>query len=374
MTQVATPTIPFFNYPSVFRQDEENLLAVITDICRRGAYILQKELKQFEQNLAAYQGAKYAVGVANATDGLQIALEAAGIGRGDEVILSTHTFIATASAVHHVGATPVPVDIGWDGLMDPASFEAAITPRTKAVMPTQLNGRTCDMGPILEICKRRNVILMEDAAQGLGSKFDGKPAGTFGLAACISFYPAKVLGCFGDGGAVLTDSQEMYEKLLLLRDHGRGSDGKVWCWGVNTRLDNLQAAILDYKLKSYDDVVARRRAIAALYQSRLGELAAVQLPPAPDRDPRHFDIYQNYEIQADRRDELKAFLSQNGVGTIIQWGGFAVHEFEKLGFTQKLPKAEKFMRRALLLPINMAITDDEVHYVCNTIEDFYRNG
>ena len=202
-------------------------------------------------------------------------------------------------------------------------------------MPTQLNGRTADMDAIQAIADKHGLLIFEDAAQALGSKFKGKRAGTFGVASCISFYPAKVLGCLGDGGAVLTSDEEVYRKLLLLRDHGRAEDGDVVLWGFNSRLDNIHAAILDFQLKDYARVVERRRAIASLYQERLGYLEQLVLPPAPDSDPDHFDIYQNYEIEADRRNELKVYLAENGVETLIQWGGKAVHQFRKLGFRQK---------------------------------------
>jgi len=191
------------------------------------------------------------------------------------------------------------------------------------------------------------------------------------MGGCISFYPAKVLGCFGDGGAVLTNNKEIYETIRLMRDHGRGEDGNVSLWGYNSRLDNLQAAILNYFFDDYNIIVERRRVISSLYASGLQSVEELVLPPAVNADSDHFDIYQNYEIEAPRRDALKVYLADAGVGTLIQWGGRAVHEFKDLGFTQSLPFTESIMRNGLLLPINMSITDKEVEYVCKAITEFY---
>jgi len=363
--------VPFFNYPYVFTSREEEFMAIIRDVGRRGAFIMQKDLADFERHIADYVGAKYAVGVANATDGLHLAVRAAGIGPGDEVIFASHTMVATAAAIYFAGATPVPVDCGSDHLIDPDSVRKAITPRTKAIMPTQLNGRTSDMDALQAIADEYGLLIIEDAAQALGSKFKGKCAGTFGIAGVVSFYPAKTLGAFGDGGIVFTNDEEMYRKLLLLRDHGRDETGEVVMWGLNSRLDNLHAAILDYKLTYYDEEIARRRQIARMYRKYLEEVPQLVLPPGPDNDPDHFDIFQNYEIEAEQRDELRAYLSHHGVGTLIQWGGKAVHQFEKLGFNVRLPNTERLFERCLMLPMNTSLSDADVLYVSNLIREFY---
>lgn len=363
--------IPFFNYPDLFAQHSKELIEVFQAVSSRGAFIMQDDLSKFEDKLAKYTGIKYALGVANATDAMQLLLKAGGIGEGDEVIFCTHTMVATASAIKFTGATPVPVEAGSDHLMDAASVEAAITSKTRAIMPTQLNGRVANMDAIIKIADKHNLQVYEDSAQALGAKYKGQSAGSFGMGGCISFYPAKVLGCFGDGGAVLTNDEEIYKTIKLMRDHGRGEDGNVSVWGYNSRLDNLQAAILNYFFDDYKIIVERRRAIANLYSEGLKDVKELILPPAVDSDVNHFDIYQNYEIEAKKRDELKVYLADKGVGTLIQWGGQAVHEFRDLGFTQSLPYTENIMRMGLLLPINMSITNDEIDYVCQCIMDFY---
>ena len=177
--------------------------------------------------------------------------------------------LATASSIVTAGGVPVPVDIGEDGLIDPSAIEDAISERTVGIMPTQLNGRTCDMDHICQIVEKNGFVLIEDAAQALGSRYKNQHAGTFGYASAISFYPAKVLGCLGDGGAILVNDENAYEKLYQLHDHGRGFDGKVHLWGRNSRLDNVQAAILDYRLSNHGEVIKRRREVAAIYQQRL---------------------------------------------------------------------------------------------------------
>jgi dTDP-4-amino-4,6-dideoxygalactose transaminase len=372
MTATEIRAIPFFDYPRLFAEEEEMLVSIFREAGLRGAFILQRDLAQFEQNLGKFLGARHALGVGNATDGLIIALRASGIRKGDEVIFSSHTMVATASAIHFAQGVPVPVECGPDHLIDPASVEAAITPRSRAIVPTQLNGRTADMAALQAIANKNGLVIIEDAAQSLGSKFRGQCAGTFGAASAISFFPAKVLGCLGDGGAVVTNNSSIHDRMVQLHDHGRRADGEIVSWGLNSRLDNLQAAILDARLAKYQAVIERRRAIARLYRSRLSNLEQLKLPPGPDNDPDHFDIYQNYEIEAFQRNALQAHLKTRGIGTLVHWGGKAVHQWEKLGFTEKLPFTEKLFEEMLLLPLNMSLADDDVNQICDAIHSFYR--
>jgi len=367
-------SVPFFDYPHVFTSQESAMLATVRDVGRRGAYIMQRDLEEFEQRLAEYVGAKYVLGLANATDALHFALRAAGIGVGDEVILSSHTMVATPAAAHFAGATPVPVECGSDHLINPDAVRDAVTPRTKAIMPTQLNGRTADMDELQKIADQYGLLIIEDSAQALGSKFKGRCAGTFGAAGCISFYPAKTLGCLGDGGCLITNDDKIYESVKLLRDHGRNDQGKVVTWGLNSRLDNLQAAILNNQLSLYDDAVARRREIAKLYHSQLEGRDQIVLPPDADSDPDHFDVYQNYEVEVENRDQLRAYLHQHGIGSLIPWNGQAVHQLTQLGFDQSLPYTDRLFQRVLMLPMNTAVSNDDVTYVCQSILKFYCSG
>lgn len=368
------PSIPFFPYPQVFLPEEDNLTKIFRDVGRRGAFILQEDVSRFEENLARFLGVRHAIGVANATDGLLIALRAAGITPGSEVIFSSHTMTATAAAIHFAGSVPVPVECGADHLIDPEAVEAAITSRTRAILPTQLNGRTANMDALGLLAARHGLAIIEDAAQALGSRFRGQCAGTFGTAAALSFFPAKILGCLGDGGAVITNDSAVAARAAALHDHGRDESGNVTGWGLNSRLDNLQAAILDFRLCKYPTVMEHRRALAQAYRDALADVPELLLPPGPAGDPDHFDVYQNYEIEADRRDELREFLRQRGIGTILPWGGKAVHQWDALELRAHLPSTEALFTRVLLLPMHAWLSGEEVETVAGAIRAFYGRG
>ncbi len=364
-------SVPFFNYQQAFTMHEEEYVRIFRGVMRRGAFIMQQDLQELETSIAAYLGVSHGIGVGNATDALEILMAAKGIGPGDEVIFPSHTMVASPGSVVAVGATPVPVDCGPDHLMDPAAIEPAITARTKAILPVQLNGRTCEMDRIQAIANKHGLMIVEDSAQGLGSRYRGRFAGTFGVGGVFSFYPAKILGCMGDGGMIVTDDADLGKLCFSLRDHGRGETTDAERWGRNSRLDNLQAAFLVWQFRHYQSIIDRRRAVASLYQERLGDLGEVTLPPAPDSDPDHYDTFQNYEIEAERRDDLREFLRAEGVGTLIQWGGKAVHQFTSLGFQVSLPNTERLFERCLMLPMNITLSDDDVDYVADRVRRFY---
>lgn len=369
--------IAFFDYPQIYKRFEEQFDAIFKDVCSRGAFILQNDLIDFENNLAAFLNIGNAYGVADGTNAMILGLQACGIGPGDEVLISSHTYIATAAAIKAVGAEPVFVDIGDDFMFCADDAANKITASTKAVMPTQLNGRCCNMDEVLELSSKYNLSVFEDSAQGLGARFKGKAAGTFGKFGTISFYPAKLMGCFGDGGAVLTDDPEIAEKLFLLRDHGRNSAGEVVDWGTNSRLDNLQAAFLNFRLSHYDEDIQRRRQIARMYDDGFAKCKQIYCPPGPS-DGEHFDVYQNYELAAEYRDQLRDWLSERGVKTIIQWAGKPVHHFEKLGYGKSkfatLSKTDWFFERCLMLPMHMGLSDEDVDYIVEQTCAFYNKA
>lgn len=369
---MSTTSVPFFDYPALFSRDETNILEIIRDVLRRSAFILQKDLTEFENALCEFLQVKHAFGVADGTNALIIGLRALGIGEGDEVIVPSHTYIASAASIHLVGAKPVLADMAPDHMIDPASVEQLVSEKTRAIMPVQLNGRTCDMDALQKIADRHNLLIVEDAAQALGSKFKGRCAGTFGAFGTFSFYPAKVLGSFGDGGAIVTNDDDIAREIALFRDHGRDEDGRVVAWGTNSRLDNMQAAVLNYKMQSYGDDMERRRAIAREYEQRLGGLNDLTLPPGPDQTTDHFDVYQNYEIEAGRRDELRQCLTDNDIGTLIQWSGAPIHSMRELAFTETPPATERFFERCFMLPMHTALSDANVERICDVIHDFYK--
>jgi dTDP-4-amino-4,6-dideoxygalactose transaminase len=228
---------------------------------------------------------------------------------------------------------------------------------------------------IKKICLKYNLTLLEDAAQALGSKFKNKFAGTFGLASSISFYPAKILGCFGDGGIILTNSENLHKKLMSFRDHGRDfKTGKIHSWGVNSRLDNIQAAFLNFFLKSHNKAIIKRRNIAKIYHERLGDLERIILPPKPDNG-NHFDIFQNFEIQADKRDDIKLYLSEKNIGTLVQWSGYSINKLRILRKKNRINlRSDKKFKKLIMIPMNISLDNDQVHKVCDEILNFYKKN
>jgi dTDP-4-amino-4,6-dideoxygalactose transaminase len=364
--------VPFFDYTELHKTDYPIYSKALNSVLERADFILRSDLEEFEKNMAKFTESKFCIGVGNGTDAIWLGLIAAGVNRGDEVILPTHTYVATADAVWAVGATPVLVDIADDHLISPQAIEEAITPNTKAVIPVNLNGRAAPLDEIEIIAKKYSLKIVEDNAQGLGARLNGKMAGTFGDLGTLSFFPAKILGCLGDGGGILTDSEEIYRKIRLLRSHGRNEDNLVVEWGFNSRLDNLQAAVLNSKLSVLKQNIDQRRLIANTYFNNLSDCEEIILPQQVAGNKDHYDSYQNYEIEAKSRDELKEYLANCGVGTLIQWGGKGVHEFGLSGIkVRDLSNARRIISRMLMLPMNQYMNLEQVNYISGCIKDFY---
>ncbi len=364
--------VPFVDYPAHYRSMENEINAAIRGVLGSGDLILREQLRQFEGNVASFTGVKYAVGVNSGTDALYLSLLAAGIGPGDEVITVAHTFVATVAVIIHSGATPILVDVADDFNMDMEQIEPAISPRTRAIIPVHLNGRPCNMKKLMELATRHNLIVIEDAAQALGARFDRQKAGSFGLTGCFSFYPAKMLGAAGDGGIVITNNQELAEKIRLLRDHGQQrTTGDILCFGFNSRLDNLQATILDIKLKRLPRWIERRRELANLYEQGLSGLSQIKTPPPPQSQDHYFDVYQNYVVRAQERDKLAAHLRECGIEVLISWPKpMHHHEALRLGHF-RLPETERISKEVLSLPMNTEINNEQVGFVIESIHDFY---
>lgn len=363
--------VRFVDFPADFSEMEDEIMGTISSTLAAGDLMLRHQLADFETNLSSFVGTAHAVGVSNCSDGLRLTLGALGLGQGDEVITVSHTFVATASAIHQSGATPVLIDIGADHNMDVDLLEAAITSRTKAVIPVHLNGRLCDMERISEICAGHDILVVEDSAQALGGSLNGRRGGSWGVAGAFSFYPAKMLGAYGDAGAVTTDDPELDRRIRLLRDHGRATKNELDGWGFNCRLDNLQAALLDLKLPLLPSWIERRREIASLYDGLLGGVEQVVQPPAPADGP-YFDVFQNYVIEADRRDDLHAHLAAAGVECLISWPK-PMHKQRGLGLGHfRLPRTEALCDRVISLPITTQLSDGQIEYVAEAIKGFYK--
>jgi dTDP-4-amino-4,6-dideoxygalactose transaminase len=341
------------------------------DTLYHGDLIMRQQLRDFEDNIAKFVGTKYAIGLNSGTDALYFSLLAAGIHRGHDIITVGHTFVASIAAIVHCEATPILVDIGNDFNMDMDKVEQAITPRTKAIMPVHLNGHVCDMEKLMKIAYKHKLIVIEDAAQALGATFNGKMAGSFGLTGCFSFYPAKVLGCFGDGGMVTTDNKELADNIRLLRDNGQDrTTGEVMMYGYNSRLDNIQAAILNVKLKHLPDWIHQRRYLASLYEDGLTSIPQVTTPPAP-QSVRYFDVFTNYVIRARNRDKLVDCLRSQGIEILISWPK-PIHHHRALGLGHfNLPNTEQASREVVSLPLFPEMGSAKVEYVIKAIKEFY---
>ena len=363
--------VPFFDYPQHFLSDKQAYERIFAEVMSRGSFIMQEELRQFEADLSSFLGVRHAIGVADGTVALTMSLLSSGIQPGDEVIISSHTFIATAASIHHIGAVPVVCDCDTRGMIDVSKISELVTKKTRAIMPTQLNGTTCDMDELSDLCSSNDLCIVEDSCQALGASYSNQKAGTFGLAGSFSFFPAKTLGCFGDGGAVITNSDEVAEKILLLRNHGRDAFGNVKCFGYNGRLDNIQAAFLSYKLQSYPSAIHRRREIAATYIDAFSSIPDIVLPADPRNDKLRFDIFQNFEIQVPDNIEFQSYLAKEGVGTLIQWNGRLIHQFSELRLRSNAKFADGFSRRYIMLPMNHYISDQAVSKVVSSVISYF---
>lgn len=370
--------VPFFDWAGLFNERRDDFSRIMIETAARGGFILQRDVEEFEQNLAEFIGVKHVIGCSDGTNAILLGLRASGVKAGDEIIVPSHSFIAAIQSIHFAGAKPVPVELAeHDWLVDPAAIEAAITPRTTAIMPVHVNGRVCQMEKIMEIAERHNLAVYEDSAQAAGARLNGIGAGCWGQWGTYSFYPSKTLGCFGDAGALVTNDDAIAETVRAMRNHGANSEKSipldVAVWGTNCRLDNIHAAILNYKLTYYAEAIARRREIAALYDAAFCDIGPLRLPPAPAETP-NFDIYQNYELcveSREQRDALRNYLSENNVGTIIQWGGFGIHQLRGLGFTQDCPITDRFFQTSLLLPMNHILTEAQVDHVISSVRQFF---
>jgi dTDP-4-amino-4,6-dideoxygalactose transaminase len=360
-------SIPLVDLKAQYRAYKDEIDAAVQDIIDNTSFIMGPKLKQFEDDFAAFCRVKHAIGTGSGTEALQMAFLALGIGSGDEVITTSHTFFATAEMLGHLGARPVFVDIDLSTYnIDPAKIEAAITPRTKALLPVHLYGQPAEMDPILEIAARHGLPVIEDAAQAHGAEYKGRRVGSMGRIACFSFYPGKNLGAYGDAGAVVTDDDELADKVRMLRDHGRREKYEHLMEGWPARMDTLQAAILRAKLPHLEEWNEARRRHAARYNELLADLDVVR-----PYEPEHARaVYHLYVIRVDRRDEVWQGLRERGIGAGIHYP-IPLHlqpAYEYLGYERgDLPLTEQAAEQVLSLPLYPELSEEQRQEVVGTL-------
>jgi len=362
-------TVPYTALASLASEVKSELMAAFEDVLDSGRYILGPEVSHFEREFADYVQVKYAVGVASGTCSLHLVLGGIGLEEGDEVITAPNSFVASASTVALVGARPVFVDIGADLNLDPNLIEAAVTPKTKAIVPVHLTGRPARMEEILDVAERHNLFVLEDAAQAISSRLHGRPVGSWGNAACFSLHPLKNLHAFGDGGMLTTNDPSIKDRMLKARNHGLGERDQCEFWSFNCRLDEVQAAVLRVQLKHLDRWTEDRRRLAFRYNELLSPYVDV-----PVEGPGEYCSYQTYMVQAERRDELQRFLNENGVQALVHYPT-PLHlqpAAKSLGYTvEDFPVTMVAASRILSLPLYPSLSHSQQDQVVELIRDFY---
>jgi len=359
--------IPMVDLKTQYHQLKEEMDRALLDALESTQFILGPNVTSFEQETKQYLGAGFTVACASGTDALMLAIRASGIGVGDEVITSPFTFIATAEAICYAGATPVYVDIDHATYnIDPALIEAAITPRTKAIIPVHLFGQPADIAAIKAICEKHNLLLIEDCAQSFGASTPQGMTGSIGSFGCFSFFPSKNLGCYGDGGLVTCATQEQADELKVLRNHGSRTRYHHSIIGYNSRLDDIQAAILRVKLKRIDQFNAGRRRVAHIYSEGLKDVVT-----APFEDGKGLHVYHQYTLLTDRRDAIMAKLSEQQIASAVYYP-IPLHKQEVFAAESaavSLPVAESVAAHCMSLPIYPEMTDEQALHVVASVKE-----
>lgn len=371
--------VDFINssYRRYYAEHKEEISKAIDKCFALGDFVLREDVDKFEANLCKFTGAKYAVGVNSGTDALKLSYKALGCKPGDEVITVSHTFLAPIQEIVHLGATPILIDVGEDGLMDTSKIEEAVTDKTVGIVPVHLSGKVCNMDEIMRIAKTHNLWVVEDACQALGAYYNGKEAGNIGDTGCFSFISPKTLGGAGDGGGIITNDKLVYQKLLLLRNHwnitqnaliGAQPDApETMDWGYNSRLDNIQAAILNIKLKYYPEMLKRRREIGMMYNEGLKSIKDIKLP-LQQKD----QIYQEYIIRVPDIWKLKDYMENEKNIELLIRDTTPNHLLKGLNLEHfDLPVTEKMAEEIVRLPLYPELTNEQVEYVIECVRDFY---
>jgi len=367
--------IPLVDLKAQYRLIKQEVDAAIQKILDNGQFILGAEVEALEKEIAQYCGVKYGIGVASGTDALHLALLACGIKPGDEVITTPFTFVATAEAIVRCGGTPVFVDIDPRTFnLNPAKIEAKIGNKTKAILPVHLFGQAADMDPILELCRKHNLKLIEDCAQAIGAEYKGKKVGSLGDAGCFSFFPSKGIGAYGDGGLVTTDNPEITEMVKILRQHGAKVSYYYSLHGFNSRLDALQAAILRVKLRHLDDWNRLRREKASLYAQQLGNIDGIILPYNEKLSPSSFSYYTiRLKDPKIDRSKLRKHLESQGIQTAVYYP-LSLHlqeVYQPLGYKPgDFPESEYAQEQVLSLPMYPELSEEQIEEIAKAIKTY----
>lgn len=365
--------VPFVDLRAQYDTLRDEVGAAMAATLQRTDYILGAAVGQFEQEFARYCGVKHALGVGSGTDALRLALDACGVGRGDEVITPANTYIATVEAIFDLHAIPVLVDVSPATYnIDVGAVEAAITPRTRAIVPVHLYGQPADMDPLLDLARAHHLPVIEDACQAHGARYKGRRAGSMGDLGCFSFYPSKNLGAYGDGGMVVTDNDDYAARIAMVRNHGQNKKYHHLVKGLNSRLDTLQAAVLGVKLPYLDTWNASRRSAADLYRRHLGRAGLT----APVEEAHVEHVYHLFVVTVNNRERLQQYLSQHGIETGIHYP-IPIHRqemYKSLGRDGRYPTVEHLADHILSLPMYAELTEDHVQHVVQTIADFQASG
>ena len=365
-------TVPYSALATEVSLVKTELMRAVENVLDSGRYILGPEVAAFEREFAEYCQTKFSAGISNGTSALHLVLRGIGLKKGDEVITAPNSFVASASSIALAGAKPVFVDICDDGNMDPHRLEEAVTGRTRAIIPVHLTGRPAKMKDILEIARRRNLFVLEDAAQAVGASLDGKRVGSWGDAACFSMHPLKNLHAFGDGGMVTSQDQELMAQLAKSRNHGLANREQCDFWSFNSRLDEMQAAMLRVQLRHLDAWTESRRSLALRYNELLRPHVVV-----PDEGPGERCVYQTYVIKAERRDELKQYLNAHGVEALIHYAT-PIHlqpAAKDLGYSAAdFPVTMRHVGKILSLPLYPTLTYSQQDRVAELVAAFYNKN
>jgi len=364
--------IPYVNLKKQYEDEKYELHKIIKSVLKSGNYVGGNQTKIFEKNISNYCGKKYCVSLNSGTDALTFALYCLGVKKGDEVITPPNSFIASTASIVHLGAKPVFVDVLSDQNLDPDLIESKITKKTKAIMPVHLTGRMCKMDKIKKVANKYKIKIIEDAAQSIGSLYKNRKSGFFGDISCFSAHPLKNLNAIGDAGYLLTNSKNIYNKIQDLKNHGMSNRNVIRNFGYVSRMDNLQAAVLNYRFKKLNKIIQRRRENAKNYVKYISTKKVF----IPAENKFEYNSYHTFVIQVPSRDRLKKYLEKSGIGTSIHYP-VPIHlqpASKKLGYKKgSFPNTEKQAKRILTLPINQYIDKKMIKYISNKINKFFEN-